>query len=33
MTRHDRSLYVEREVLEGPVRIDAYIEQTLKQAV
>ncbi|TAH69494.1 MAG: serine/threonine protein phosphatase [Anaerolineaceae bacterium] len=33
MTRHDRSLYVGREVLEGPIRIDEYIEKTLKTAV
>ncbi len=33
MTRHDRSLYVGREVLEGPIRIDEYIEKNLLKAV
>lgn len=33
MIGHDRSLYVGREVLEGPVRIDEFIEKTLKEAV
>jgi UDP-2,3-diacylglucosamine pyrophosphatase LpxH len=33
MIRNDRTLYVGREVLEGPVRIDEYIEKTLKEAV
>ena len=26
MTRQDRSLYVEREVLEGPVKIDDFFK-------
>jgi UDP-2,3-diacylglucosamine pyrophosphatase LpxH len=30
---HDRSLYVGREVLEGPIRIGEYIKETLKEAV
>lgn len=33
MIKHDRSLYVGREVLEGPIRIDEYIKKTLKEAV
>ncbi|MDD4111430.1 MAG: metallophosphoesterase [Herbinix sp.] len=33
MTRDDRSLYVGKVVLEGPVRIDEYIKKTLKEAV
>lgn len=33
MTRYDRSLYVGREVLEGPIRIDKYIERNLNKAV
>lgn len=32
MTRHDRSLYVGREVLEGPIRIDEYIQKVLSKA-
>lgn len=33
MTRHDRSLYVGREVLEGPINIVEYINKTLLKAV
>lgn len=33
MTRHDRSLFVGRELLEGPVRIDDYIDKILLKAV
>ena len=33
MTRHDRSLYVGREVLEGPIRIDEYTKKAQKEAV
>lgn len=33
MIRPDRSLYVGREVLEGPVRIEEYIQNTLTRAV
>lgn len=33
MTRHDRTLFVGREVLDGPIRIDDYIINTLNKAV
>lgn len=33
MTRYDRSLYVGREVLEGPIQIDEYIQLVLNKAV
>lgn len=33
MIRHDHSLYVGREVLEGPIRIDEYIKNKLLKAV
>lgn len=33
MTRPDRSLYVGRELLEGPIRIDDYITRILKTAI